>query len=230
MREVKLFCIPYAGGSAAIYNSWKNICESIEVQPIELSGRGARHSEPLYNNLGEAVEDIYNTIVKKAGDSEFLIYGHSMGALLAYEVYNKLFERNNRLPTHLYVSGRQAPHSRRKKRSIHNLPYEEFKQSVMELGGTPPEFFDIPELSNLFIPILRSDFKICETYQYEEKRNKIQCPITVLSGLRDDINIEEIEAWKEHTKGSVNVKLFDGGHFFIHEYKREILQIIRNNL
>ena len=111
MRTIKLFCIPYAGCSASIYSKWKRkLPQDIELIPLEPAGRGRRCDEPLYNNLNEAVDDLYWEAAKVLDRSdEYILFGHSMGSLLAFELYYKLMEEGFREPLHLYVSGARLP-------------------------------------------------------------------------------------------------------------------------
>ena len=149
-RKIKLFCIPYAGGSAVLYSKWKNhLPESIELRPIELAGRGSRIQEPFYLNVREAVDDIYSMIYEEIQSSQYILFGHSMGAMLSYELAQKIKNEGANQPLHLFFSGKTVPHlpvSEEKK--YHLLSEEDFKDKIINLGGTPPDFFDHPELWN----------------------------------------------------------------------------------
>ena len=158
-----LFCLPYAGGSETIYYKWKkHLHPSIQVVPIELKGRGKRFSEFFYESLEEAVDDIFENIKEKIVDDDFAIYGHSMGSLLAYELYYKIDELNFRKPKHIFFSGYKAPSIVREIENIYTLPNYDFMRKIMELGGTPEELMKNKELLQIFLPIIRSDFKILE--------------------------------------------------------------------
>lgn len=226
-----LFCLPYAGGSESIYYKWKRCLNySIELEPIELKGRGKRFNETFYESLEEAVYDIFENIKAKIADDDFAIYGHSMGSLLAYELYYKLYNENVKMPKHIFFSGYKPPSIAREERQIYLLPDDEFIKEVIDLGGTPEELVENEELLQLFIPILRSDFRILENYIYREKKDKIQCDISILNGKEDDITLEEILAWKNHAGRNFKVYNFEGNHFFINTNVENITNIINKTL
>ncbi|MEK3854007.1 thioesterase II family protein [Cytobacillus sp. FSL H8-0458] len=225
-----LFCLPYAGGSEAIYHKWEHhLNESINLCPITLKGRGRRFNEPFYSSLEEAIEDIFEHIKAKLEVSEYAIFGHSMGSLLAYELYYKINELGFKLPNHIFFSGYRTPGTK-KNESIHSLPNNEFKRKIVELGGTPEELVNNDDLFDLFIPLLRSDFKMVETYKYKERKNKISCDISVLNGLSDTIPLENLRYWKSYTDKSCQFYNFDGNHFFINSNTVEITSLIKHTL
>ena len=228
---MKLFCIPYAGGSEIIFRNWgRKIHPSIQVVPIELKGRGKRFSEFYYQSLEEAVDDILENIKDKIVNEDFAIYGHSMGSLLAYELYYRISDLNLKKPKHIFFSGYKAPSIIRKKENIHTLPNYEFIKRVMELGGTPEELMENKELLEIFLPIIRNDFKIIETYIYEEREEKIACDVSILNGKQDNINLEEILSWKNHVCRKFKVYNFEGNHFFINNNVESISSIINATL
>lgn len=228
---MRLFCLPYAGGSEVIYYKWKRyIHPLVKVDPIELKGRGKRFSEEFYETFEEAVDDIFESVRDKLVDDEYAIYGHSMGSLLAYELYYKIYNKNFRLPKHIFFSGYKAPNIIREKNNIHMLPDGEFIKEVIGLGGTPEELIKSDELLQLFTPILRSDFRMLENYIYKDRKDKIQCDISILNGKQDDITLEEILAWKNHGDKGFKVYNFEGDHFFINNNVENINNIINRTL
>lgn len=228
---MKIFCLPYAGGSAVTYHKWKKyINPLIKVEPIELKGRGRRFFEVGYDTLEEAVEDIFGIVRNKIEDEQYAIYGHSMGSILAYELYHKIDSQNVIKPKHIFFSGHGAPNSEKKEKGIHLLPDEEFIKKIISLGGTPEEVINNRELRNLVIPIIRSDFRILDNYKYKDGRDKIHCDISVFNGKQDDISMEAILKWKEHGDGNFNVYNFDGNHFFINNNVKDITKLINETL
>lgn len=231
MSVVKLFCLPYAGGSAAIFSKWKrylNVNNGVELVPLELSGRGRRILEPLYADLLEATEDLYQMIKVEIVDSSYAFFGHSLGGLLVYELAQKIKQADLRQPLHLFFSGRSAPNiERHKEEKFYLMNDSDFKQKVIELGGTSTEFFDHPELIDLFLPLLRNDFRLAETNLTERKVDPFSCDISVFLGKRDDeITAEQADAWKVHTKGRCSLHYFNGDHFFLHNEVAEISELI----
>ncbi len=173
MKKIKLFCIPYAGGSAMVYHKWKNKLNSvIELHPIELAGRGSRYNEPLYKSLDEAVNDIYRYIISHIDSSPYALFGHSMGSYLTFELFHKLTSMRHKEPIHIFFSGKESPQSNKSKRQIHLLDDLNFKSKILELGGTPEELINNEELSHFFLPIIRADYKITEKYKYLPKSKK----------------------------------------------------------
>lgn len=231
MREKILFCLPHAGGAASTYGSWKKCSDSrITVVPIELAGKGKRIGENQYETLHSAVDDIYHYILNTLNNHcSYGIFGHSMGALLAYEVYYKMKQHNRQLPDHMFLSGRKPPHFNDDE-ILHKLSQDDFIEKIRQSDGTPNEFFEHEELLSIFIPILREDYRILEEYQYTEKKYKMHSDITVFYGKNDKMTKEEMQEWKQHTDGEMELLAYDGGHFFIHEYEKPIYSVIKSKL
>lgn len=226
-----LFCLPYAGGSEAIYYNWRRYLDcSIRLESIELKGRGKRYNEIFYETLGEAVEDIFVNIKDKIMDDDYAIYGHSMGSLLAYELYYKIKEYNLKKPYHIFFSGYKAPSIIRKNENTYMLPDYDFMKKIIELGGTPEEVANNKELLEIFLPIIRNDFKILENYKYIERKDKIECDVSILNGKHDSINLEELLAWRNHVCKGFRVYNFEGDHFFINNNMERITSIINYTL
>jgi len=239
MRRVKLFCFPYAGGSSVVYSNWSDeLDESVQVFPVELAGRGRRITEPFYNSMDEAAEDVIRMIKYDILDVPYAFFGHSLGAGIAYHVAQKLRTKMYPQPVHIFFSGRGAPHFLRKdKVPYHTLPEDEFREKVMELGGTPEEFFQHPELLEILLPLLRADFKISWAFNksYSDKVeniNPLKCNITVFLGEDDDLVSEQIEGWKKHSSKQCVIHTFPGGHFFLNhqEEKQEMLKLVNDIL
>ena len=225
--KVKLFCLPYAGGSSAIYYSWKkHLVPEIELVPLELAGRGSRIHETLYNDRAEAVEDVLRLIKGDIHTSPYLLFGHSMGALISYELVQRIRESNLPPPMHIFFSGTSAPHLKDEEKKYHLMDEEDFKQQVLELGGTPPEFFESPELLELFLPLLKNDFRLAETDIPRGEINPLDQNITVFQGKEDDLSTQQCEEWRRHTHGRCRLHYFEGGHFFLNEETEQITRII----
>ncbi len=232
MSKTKLFCFPYAGGSAAsIYTKWKRLFNnSIEVYPIELAGRGRRYCDPFYNNMEEVVEDVYSIIKNEIETTDdYVFFGHSFGSIISYELTHKIMEENLKKPKHIFFSGNRAPH-RREPKNIHHLPDDEFLQEIISLGGTPEELLREKELLDLYLPLLRADFKVNDTYSYVKREAKLDCDITVINGRQDDMSITDITEWNLHTSENCKFFMMDGGHFFINDKTEDIIKIINHTL
>lgn len=231
-RKIKLFCIPYAGGSANMYNQWQSkLSEGIEVCPIELAGRGSRIGENLYLSTEEAIDDILEKIRDEIIDCDYAIFGHSMGSILAYKVIQRIDELKLPPPIHSFFSGRRAPHcSSRRSKPYSKLSVLELENEIKELGGTPPEFFEYPELKDIFLPIIKSDFKIADTIVEESEISVLNHNISIFLGKEEDVTSQEATEWIRHTSKNCSVEYFDGGHFFLLEHREAVIDNINNCL
>jgi len=232
MNKIKLFCFPYAGGASSIFNQWiPYIDESIDLRPIELAGRGKRIADPFYNSVDEAIEEILSIIKEDLSKDPYALFGHSMGSMLCYELALKISELSLNKPRHIFFSGRGAPDiSPKEERNYHLLGMEDFKKKIRNLGGTPPEFFDYPELMEIFIPLLRNDFKLASTSYVGRTVVPHDCNISVLLGKKEKITAEQAHAWRNHTLGTCSTYYFNGGHFFLNEEVEQISRIINSTL
>jgi medium-chain acyl-[acyl-carrier-protein] hydrolase len=160
----------------------------------------------------------------ESGARDFVFFGHSMGALLSFEVARELREREYESPAGLVVSGARSPQflGRREGERRFDLPREQFIEYVRSLGGTPPEVLDSPELMDLLLPALRADFKICETYRYADGA-PLSSPLMVLFGEGDaEVRPHHVAGWQMHTRGECATRGFPGGHFFIERHWPEV--------
>ncbi|MBL3655562.1 thioesterase II family protein [Fulvivirga sediminis] len=229
MRSIKLFCFPYAGGSAAVYKNWqKHLSPNIEIVPVELKGRGRRISEPLYKNVDDLVDDLFPLIQKECQRNYYAFFGHSMGAMIAYELSLRINQSPVALPIRLFLSGRGAPHIASSK-NYHLLDDEAFKAEILNLGGTPPEFFEHQELIDIFLPVLKNDFKLVETSGREEIM-PLNAPITSFFGEDEDLTTEQKEGWEYYTEKKFKKYVYQGGHFFIKEHYKTIIDILNKQL
>lgn len=230
MGKIKLFCIPHAGGSAMIYYKWNKLLRSnFDLYPVELAGRGKRINVPFYDSFQDAVDDIFYLIRHNLKD-DYAIFGHSLGSWIALELVYKILEQGYKEPVHLFFSGNRAPHIFRKEKVLHTLPDEEFKKEIINIGGTPKELFENEELKELFLPVLRADYRILENYHFKKRNFKLSANITVINGIDDDLSDIEIEGWKEYTSGNFQVCNIKGGHFFINDQVGEVTKVVNNIL
>lgn len=230
---MKLFCFPYAGGSSAIFSRWKSyIGPDVEIRAIELAGRGKRIHEAHYNDFNEVINDVFSLIIDEIkGNDDYAFFGHSMGAKIAYELTQKILRKGLPRPGHIFFSGRGAPYVLgQDEKEYHKLPDEEFKEEVIKLGGTPKEFFEHPELLEVFLPLLKNDFKLAAREINGEKISPLPCDITVLLGKEEELTSEQIDSWKNYTIGNCTIHYFNGGHFFINEKVEEVVGKINNTI
>lgn len=221
--RVRLFCFPYAGGDAQIYRNWPRQLPSAEVCAARLPGRGARIQEAAFRDLRSMVEAIAS--VAPYLDRPFAFFGHSMGALVAFELARLLHGRGLPGPAHLFVSGRRAPQLPADWPITYDLPDAEFVEYLRSLNGTPAEVLDHPELLELMLPLLRADFCVAETYDYRPGP-ALDCPITAFGGAGDaEVSRAEVEAWAAQTSASFLARIMPGDHFFLNNPQTRALML-----
>jgi len=228
--NLRLFCFPYAGGSSLSFRSWRDrLPDTIGIYPIELPGRGLRIQESPMATLHPLIYKLAPSLSPFL-DKPFAFFGHSMGAVIAFELTRYLRKQRQPQPVRLCVSGRCAPQVPPITPPIHNLPEPEFLAALRHLNGTPKEVFENPELLALALPILRADFSVVETYTYTDD-DPLQCPISVFGGREDpETTIAFLEAWKLQTTETMALHLFAGDHFFIHSHFDELLAVLKQDL
>ena len=228
--RLRLFCFPYAGGGASIYRTWSaGLPRDIEVCAIQLPGRENRLSDPPFIRLTLLVRTLAQVLGPYL-DIPFAFFGHSMGALLSFELARHLRRQKRSGPVHLFVSGHRAPQLPDPDPPIHRLPDPMFVAELRRLNGTPEEVLQNAELRQLVLPVLRADFAICETYDYSSEE-PLDCPIFAFGGTQDDeVSRDELGAWREQTSSSFRLRMFPGDHFFLHSAQALLMQDIAEEL
>jgi medium-chain acyl-[acyl-carrier-protein] hydrolase len=228
---LRLFCFPYAGGGASVYRLWPDeLPEAVEVCAVQPPGRESRWREEAFRHM-EPFADAATEGIESFLDRPFAFFGHSMGAALAFEVTRRLVRRDGPLPLHLFVSGRPGPRTPDREEPIHELPRGEFIDAIRGYSGTPEEVLQHEELMELVEPLLRADFSVSETYEYTPDPEPLPLPITALGGVSDDdVSEDELASWEQETRGPFQMRLFDGGHFFLTERSGEVLALVRREL
>lgn len=228
--QLRLFCFPYAGGGSANFQRWpQHLSPDLEIYTAQLPGRGRRMREPPETNLLALVEQLAHAIWPHL-DRPFAFFGHSMGALIGFELARRLRREKGTEPARLFVSGRRAPQIAGDDDVTYNLPAEELMSELRRLNGTPAEVLEHPELMELMLPLLRADFEMVETYTYLPEP-PLACPISAYGGARDsEVKPEDLRAWREQTTGDFALSMFTGDHFFIHQEEPQLLQTIDREL
>lgn len=227
---LRLFCFPFAGGSAQSYRAWpEGLPSAVEVCPIQLPGRETRMRETPFNNVEPMLDELMPALHPYL-DKPFVLFGHSMGAIIAFEVARKLHRAQLSLPECIIVSGRVAPHIPIPRPPIHSLPQAEFVDALKALNGTPKEVIENGALMELITPLLRADLAVHENYTYREEP-PLPCDIVALGGLQDaEANRDAIEAWRRHTSGKFVRRMFPGDHFFIVNSQALFLRVLAQEL
>lgn len=222
---LRLFCLPYAGGGASLFQRWvERLPGDIELCAVQLPGRETRLDEEPFDRI-EPLLDALELAVLPYVDRPFALFGHSMGAILAFELARALHRRGV-APRQLFVSGRAAPQLADPRPHIHALAPARFLDEVTALGGTPPEILDHRELLGTLLPVLQADFAAIERWSYAPGE-PLAAPLSALGGAGDPrIGRRELAAWGAHTRGRFSLELFPGGHFFLRDCEDALVPFI----
>jgi medium-chain acyl-[acyl-carrier-protein] hydrolase len=222
---VRLFCLSHAGGGALGYRAWAPLLPPhVEAWAVQLPGREERILEPPLTSAVEIVPAVVRALQSRT-NLPYVLFGHSMGALLGYETAAAMRERGPAGPRHLVVSGAGAPRPGGSGHRRHELSRSEFVDVLRDLGGTPEEILQSPEIMDLVLPTLRADFEVVDGYRYVP-RPVLDCPITVLGGRDDGISKADLERWANLTGGRSQVLLFDGGHMFVNSARPAVVRAV----
>jgi medium-chain acyl-[acyl-carrier-protein] hydrolase len=226
----RLFCFPYAGGAASVYRTWsEELPEAIEVCAVQLPGREERISEAPFVDLAPLIAALLPALLPTL-TLPFAFFGHSLGALIAFELASALRRAGHPLPFHLFVAAHPAPHRPHDDTPIHDLPEPEFVAELRRLNGTPDALLQQPELLALLLPALRADFAIYERYQYTPEA-PLPCLISAFGGLRDlEVSRDDLAAWRDQTSGPFTLRMFPGDHFFPYSDRALLLRTIAREL
>jgi len=215
--RLRLFCFPYAGAGALIFRTWSDgLPADVEVCPVQLPGRGTRLMERPFIRLAPLVEALAQALVQLL-DRPFAFFGHSLGALVSFELARRVRKQYGMDPVRLFVSAGRAPQIPHRGPAIHTLPEEQFVAELRRLNGTPRELLSHVELMEIMLPLLRADFALYETYVYSSEA-PLNCPISAFGGLLDhSVNDSDLEAWRAQTSMFFSLRMFPGDHFFLNQ-------------
>ena len=227
--SVSLLCLPCAGASATMYLRWRRLLPHwIRIVPVELPGRGSRSAESLVRDYDSLVAQICAE-QSEAMRGNFAIFGHSMGALLAYGIACRLREMGLALPMALLASGTSAPGRRDPARFAGKTDDASLIADLRKQGGTPEEVFASAELMRITLDVLGADYRVCEGFRHSAEA-PLPMPLHVFAGRDDDIEAERIRAWSAEAGGVFTLDWFDGGHFFIRQQETAFLAALSQRL
>jgi len=228
--KLRLFCFPYAGGGASIYRQWSSgLPAQVEVNAIKLPGRESRFSDPAFDQL-ETLLDALGPVLEPYLDKPFAFFGHSMGAMIAFELTRRLREQRRPLPLHLFISGRRGPIVPAREEPMYELPDDAFLEELKRRYGDANNALDNPELVPLILPLIRADCTLCDRYAYSPQAT-LDIPISAFGGVNDNmITQQDIEAWRSMTHEPFQFHMIDGDHFFLDSARPELLELLSQKL
>jgi len=229
--QARLFCFPFAGGSAAVFAGWGDkLKPGIEVWAAQPRGRGMRLSESLHRSVAEMVED-YLQVLRACLDLPFAFYGHSLGGLLALEMTQQLWAEGLPLPGHLFIGASAPPITGLHHPRISHLSDDGFVTAVQErYSGIPESVLREPELMEIFLPALKADFSAYETFD-RKTAVQVRCPITALAGSDDAVVAPDVmQEWRQHTEGPFDFRIVPGDHFFLSTSGEIVTSTIREKM
>jgi medium-chain acyl-[acyl-carrier-protein] hydrolase len=228
--SLRLFCFPYGGGGTAVFRDWQTrINPGTQVIGVELPGRGTRFNEPLLSRAEEIVGQLLPQLVCWM-DKPYVFFGHSIGALIAYETACALQIAGRRMPNELIASGARAPHIASREPPVSGASDEELVARLRKYGGVPDSLLENAELMELMLPVIRADFAVGEAYR-RHRHDRLTCPITALGGEDDPwVTEDELRAWQNTTRSEFQWQLFAGNHFFLHSGMDALLARIDRSL
>jgi medium-chain acyl-[acyl-carrier-protein] hydrolase len=228
--RLRLFCFPYAGAGASIFRTWSDgLPADVEVCPVQLPGRGTRLMETPFTQLTPLVQALAQALVPLV-DKPFAFFGHSLGALVGFELARQLRRQSDVQPVRLFVSADRAPQIPHRDRPIHALPEREFLVELRRLNGIPGKVLEEVDLMRIMLPVLRADFGVCETYAYSTEP-PLDCPISAFGGLQDHrVSRGDLEPWRDQTNVSFSLRMFPGDHFFLNTTQPLLLQVLSQEL
>lgn len=226
--RIRLFCFPYAGGAASIFRDWqKHLPPDVELCPVQLPGRENRIRERPFSNARDLARELIPAMLPYL-DRPFAFFGHSMGALIAYEAACQLHHVHRYGPTCLMVSGRRSPLLPEPDPLLHALTCDQtFLRAIRSRYNNLPDIlFEDREIQELYLPLLRADFTLVETYQHMQ-RTPLPCPIFAFGG-EDDTRAsgDALKAWRDLTSGEFDTRMFPSGHFYFKDHLKPLLDAI----
>ena len=217
--RLRLVCFPHAGAGGSAYRRWPAMLPDwIEVAAAALPGREARLREPAVPALADLLPGLRAGLAADLEQRPFALLGHSMGALIAFELARALDRDGGPVPRALVVSGHRPPHIARPRLDVPAMTGAQFMTLIAGFGGTPPELLAQPELLELFLPVLRADITLVETYTELAPGERVPCPVIAYGGAGDPhATSAEMPGWARYTSAAFRSRTFDGGHFFLHD-------------
>src|SRR5581483_635278 len=228
--RLRLFCFPYAGGSASLFRSWERFRHAqVEVCAMQLPGRESRRQEVPFTQMRPLIKTLARQMSPYM-DMPFTFFGHSLGALLCFELARQLRREEKPGPLYLWASACKAPQLPKTARALSQLSDEALVEELRLFHGTSEMVLQNEELIRIYLPLLRADFQLHETYLYSPQA-PLSCSISAFGGIHDpDVSCGDLVAWQNQTTGSFTLQMFQGDHFFLKSAETILLQALRQEL
>ncbi|PYG88039.1 external thioesterase TEII [Ruminiclostridium sufflavum DSM 19573] len=226
---MKIICLHYAGGNGYFYYQWKNWLPGCDIVPLDLPGHGRRIQENLLYDFKDALEYLFNEVVKAVEENEpYVIFGHSMGGLFVLYILDRLEMDGKTMPQGVILSGASVPVDEPDHKRISEMNDDEFLQMILDSGGTNIELIKSLEFKNCFFPIIKADYIMLDKKHPLQRNRKFQVKAAIFNGLADTSAIRDEKRLKEYFNEEVTVHHFEGGHFYFESKKQLICNSIRN--
>ncbi|MER7006043.1 alpha/beta fold hydrolase [Dactylosporangium sp. NPDC000555] len=218
----RLVCFPHAGGAASYFLPVaRALAPDVDVVSVQYPGRQDRRGEPCIDDINVLADRVHQAM-RSWSRQTLTLFGHSMGAVIAFEVARRIRRDRPDQSLRLIVSGRRAPHVHKPER-VHLGDDARIAAEIRSLGGTEAALLRDPEVLAMIMPTLRSDYRAVETYRYAPGGPR-PCPITVFTGDRDPhTTVDEAREWEQYSQEPFGLKVFEGGHFFVSSRSAEVL-------
>jgi medium-chain acyl-[acyl-carrier-protein] hydrolase len=228
--RLRLYCLPYAGRGASMYSTWIGAFgPEVEVCPLQLPGRETRLRERSFHEMQELVASVARSIEPEL-DVPYAVFGHSMGALVSFELARHVVERGRPGPAVVFTSAAGAPPTPRAREDLHLASDEELVRKLRELKGTPEAVLENAELLEILLPIFRADLAVVETYACDEHAT-IEAPLVAFGGDEDDeAPFDSLLRWRDRTRGAFGLRMFRGGHYFVHSARDAVVGAVTHEL
>ena len=225
-----LACFPHAGGSASYFRPMSEALKgALRVSAVQYPGRQDRMHEPNLSSIAELADAAHGALRPLMGEP-LAFFGHSMGAVIAFEVAQRMLAAGDRPPLALFVSGRCAP-SRFREGTVHLLDDAGLAEHLKRTSGTDPRILEDPGVLEMILPPVRSDYAAIENYRAAPDTPRLDCPVVAFVGKEDrSVDEDEARAWAEHTTGGFSLHSYSGGHFFLDEHLPAISSVIAGGL
>lgn len=229
---VRLYCLPHAGGAASAFRPWIGRLEGIAVCPLQPPGRETRQRDAPHVDMAPLAGELADVVLADAADGPYAVYGHSLGALVGFELLLEIRRRGGPMPVHFLVSGCSAPQwtTEDNRFTITGMTDAQIVALLRMLGGTPESFLSNPMVLRMILPAIRADLTVKNTYRYEPQQ-PLDVPITAIAGDTDPrASVESIAAWRDQTVRRFQTHTLPGGHFAVLEQPDATLGYFRKAL